>query len=167
MDYFRAKRYLDALPDWEVGRAAVGPLAHYLPRMRALLSRLGEPHSQIVQCRSARPLRCVVFVHDGPALTAQAATVPHRRETARAQTLADGHWPAGSRPGRQHSITPTTIQIAMAAIYASSSMTVRWIERMQPHLLSGRNAHLSNAELAANRLWPRSSASLSPEPLWR
>ena len=27
MDYFRAKRYLDALPDWEVGRAAVGPLA--------------------------------------------------------------------------------------------------------------------------------------------
>ena len=43
MDYFRAKRYLDALPDWEVGRAAVGPLAHYLPRMRALLARLGDP----------------------------------------------------------------------------------------------------------------------------
>ena len=43
MDYFRAKRYLDALPDWEVGRAAVGPLAHYLPRMRALRARLGDP----------------------------------------------------------------------------------------------------------------------------
>ena len=43
MDYFLAKRYLDALPDWEVGRSALGPIEHYLPRMRALLARLGEP----------------------------------------------------------------------------------------------------------------------------
>ena len=43
MDYFRAKRYLDALPDWEVGRPVFGPVEDYLPRMRALLARLGEP----------------------------------------------------------------------------------------------------------------------------
>ena len=46
MDYFRAKRYLDALPDWEVGRPALGPLADYLPRMRALLGRLGDPQTR-------------------------------------------------------------------------------------------------------------------------
>ena len=46
MDYFRAKRYLDALSDWEVGRPAPGPLADYLPRMRALLTRLGRPQTR-------------------------------------------------------------------------------------------------------------------------
>ena len=45
MDYFRAKRYLDALPDWEVGRPALGPIENYLPRMRALLTRLGDPQT--------------------------------------------------------------------------------------------------------------------------
>ncbi|MEW6752265.1 MAG: cyanophycin synthetase [Candidatus Latescibacterota bacterium] len=44
MDYFRGKRFLDTLPDWEAGRPAAGPLEHYLPRARALLRRLGDPH---------------------------------------------------------------------------------------------------------------------------
>ena len=43
MDYFRSKRYLDTLFDWEAGRPAPGPLEAYLPRMRALLGRLGDP----------------------------------------------------------------------------------------------------------------------------
>lgn len=43
MDYFRAKRFLDTLPDWETGRPPSGPLEDYLPRMRALLARLGDP----------------------------------------------------------------------------------------------------------------------------
>ena len=43
MDYFRSKRFLDMLPDWEVGRPVLGPLEAYLPRMRALLKRLGDP----------------------------------------------------------------------------------------------------------------------------
>ena len=43
MDYFRSKRFLDALPDWEAGRPAPGPPEHYLPRMRAVLARLGQP----------------------------------------------------------------------------------------------------------------------------
>ncbi len=43
MDYFHSKRFLDTLPDWESGRPALGPLDHYLPRMRALLARLGNP----------------------------------------------------------------------------------------------------------------------------
>ncbi len=46
MDYFRAKRYLDTLPDWEVGRPALGPIEAYLPRMRALLARLGDPQTR-------------------------------------------------------------------------------------------------------------------------
>ena len=46
MDYFRAKRYLDALPDWEVGRPQLGPVEEYLPRMRALLKCLGEPQTR-------------------------------------------------------------------------------------------------------------------------
>lgn len=46
MDYFRAKRYLDALPDWEVGRPVLGPVEDYLPRMRALLARLGDPQTR-------------------------------------------------------------------------------------------------------------------------
>ena len=45
MDYFRAKRYLDALPDWEIGRPALGPIEEYLPRMRTLLTRLGDPQT--------------------------------------------------------------------------------------------------------------------------
>lgn len=49
MDYFRALRYLDALPDWEVGRPVFGPVEDYLPRMRALLTRLHEPQ---LRCRS-------------------------------------------------------------------------------------------------------------------
>lgn len=43
MDYFRSKRFLDTLFDWEAGRPAPGPLEAYLPRMRALLVRLGDP----------------------------------------------------------------------------------------------------------------------------
>lgn len=43
MDYFRAKRFLDTLPDWETGTPPSGPLADYLPRMRALLARLDHP----------------------------------------------------------------------------------------------------------------------------
>lgn len=43
MDYFRAKRFLDTLPDWETGQQPSGPLEDYLPRMRALLARLGNP----------------------------------------------------------------------------------------------------------------------------
>ena len=46
MDYFRAKRYLDALPDWEVGRPALGPIEDYLPRMRALLTRFDDPQTR-------------------------------------------------------------------------------------------------------------------------
>lgn len=46
MDYFRAQRYLDALPDWEVGRPSFGPVEHYLPRMRALLARLQQPQQR-------------------------------------------------------------------------------------------------------------------------
>ncbi|MBT6147056.1 MAG: hypothetical protein HOH74_16595, partial [Gemmatimonadetes bacterium] len=43
MDYFRGKRFLDTLPDWERGRPATGPLEDYLPRVRRLLQRLGDP----------------------------------------------------------------------------------------------------------------------------
>ena len=43
MDYFRGKRFLDTLPDWERGRPHTGPVEHYLPRMAALLARLGNP----------------------------------------------------------------------------------------------------------------------------
>ena len=46
MDYFRSKRYLQTLEDWETGTATSAPLSHYLPRMRALLTRLDNP-----QCR--------------------------------------------------------------------------------------------------------------------
>ena len=46
MDYFHSKRFLDTLPDWENGRPALGPLDHYLPRMRALLTRLGNPQER-------------------------------------------------------------------------------------------------------------------------
>ena len=43
MDYFHSRRYLDTLPDWETGRPQLGPLNGYLPRMRQLLKRLGNP----------------------------------------------------------------------------------------------------------------------------
>ena len=43
MDYFHSRRYLDTLPDWETGRPQLGPLEGYLPRMRQLLKRLGDP----------------------------------------------------------------------------------------------------------------------------
>ncbi len=43
MDYFHSRRYLDTLPDWETGRPQLGPLNGYLPRMRQLLKRLGDP----------------------------------------------------------------------------------------------------------------------------
>ena len=43
MDYFRSKRFLDTLSDWEAGRPVKGDLEDYLPRMRALLKRLGDP----------------------------------------------------------------------------------------------------------------------------
>ncbi|MEE2658638.1 MAG: hypothetical protein VX733_09060 [Candidatus Latescibacterota bacterium] len=46
MDYFRAKRFLDTLPDWETGVPPSGPLDHYLPRTRALLHRLGDPQTR-------------------------------------------------------------------------------------------------------------------------
>ena len=49
MDYFRGKRFLDTLPDWERGRPHTGPAEHYLPRMGALLERLGHPEGA---CRS-------------------------------------------------------------------------------------------------------------------
>lgn len=46
MDYFRGKRFLDTLPDWERGRPPEGPLAQYLPRVRALLHRCGDPQTR-------------------------------------------------------------------------------------------------------------------------
>lgn len=45
MDYFHSKRFLDTLQDWERGGAPLGPLEDYLPRMRALLSRLNDPQA--------------------------------------------------------------------------------------------------------------------------
>ena len=39
MDYFRSKRFLDTLPDWERGRPPEGPLELYLPRVRAAALR--------------------------------------------------------------------------------------------------------------------------------
>lgn len=46
MDYFHAKRFLDALPDWEKGDLPPGSTADYLPRMRALLVCLDDPQKQ-------------------------------------------------------------------------------------------------------------------------
>ncbi len=43
MDYFRSKRFLDSLYDWETGRPAPGDVELNLPRMRALLARLDNP----------------------------------------------------------------------------------------------------------------------------
>lgn len=47
MDYFRGKRFLDTLPDWERGRPALGPVDDYLPRVRRLLRRLGDPQENV------------------------------------------------------------------------------------------------------------------------
>ena len=46
MDYFRSKRFLDTLTDWERGDAISGSLEDYLPRMRALLDRLEAPQTR-------------------------------------------------------------------------------------------------------------------------
>ena len=46
MDYYASKRFLNTLPDWETGTPQVGPLDDYLPRMRALLRRLGDPQER-------------------------------------------------------------------------------------------------------------------------
>ena len=46
MNYFRSNRFLDTLPDWETGNPPVGPMADYLPRMRALLGRLDHPEKR-------------------------------------------------------------------------------------------------------------------------
>ena len=43
MDYNGARRFLDTLPDWELGNPHTGPLEDYLPRTRALLTCLDEP----------------------------------------------------------------------------------------------------------------------------
>jgi len=48
MNYFRSKRFLDTLPDWERGDAFTGNLEDYLPRMRALLGRLDDPQQRYV-----------------------------------------------------------------------------------------------------------------------
>ncbi len=46
MDYFRSNRFLDSLSDWETGRPAPGPMDDYMPRMRALLRRVGNPQQR-------------------------------------------------------------------------------------------------------------------------
>ena len=46
MNYFRSKRFLDTLPDWERGDVFTGNLEDYLPRMRALLGRLDNPQQR-------------------------------------------------------------------------------------------------------------------------
>ena len=46
MDYFRSKRFLDTLTDWERGDPMPGWLDQYLPRMRALLDRLEAPQTR-------------------------------------------------------------------------------------------------------------------------
>jgi dihydrofolate synthase/folylpolyglutamate synthase len=46
LDYFRARRFLDTLPDWERGRPPEGPLEHYLPRVQAMLRRCGNPQER-------------------------------------------------------------------------------------------------------------------------
>ena len=46
MDYSRAKRYLNTLEDWERDGTTAGTPEDYLPRMRALLRRLGNPQKE-------------------------------------------------------------------------------------------------------------------------
>ena len=43
MDYNGARRFLDTLPDWELGNPQTGPLDDYLPRTQALLRCLDDP----------------------------------------------------------------------------------------------------------------------------
>ena len=43
MDYFRSKRFLETLEDWETGTVPTGSPSEYLPRMQALLRRLDDP----------------------------------------------------------------------------------------------------------------------------
>ena len=45
MDYVRARQFLDTLPDSESGRPHPGPVADNLPRVRALLRRIGNPQA--------------------------------------------------------------------------------------------------------------------------
>jgi dihydrofolate synthase/folylpolyglutamate synthase len=46
MEYSRARQYLDTLIDWESGERHPGPVGDNLPRMRALLERLGDPQER-------------------------------------------------------------------------------------------------------------------------
>lgn len=46
MSFERAAEYLDSLPDWETGPPPPGPPETYLPRMRELLARIGDPQDQ-------------------------------------------------------------------------------------------------------------------------
>lgn len=46
MDYFRSNRFLDTLCDWETGDRPDGDVEDYLPRMRGLLNRLGNPQGK-------------------------------------------------------------------------------------------------------------------------
>jgi dihydrofolate synthase/folylpolyglutamate synthase len=43
LEYGQSKRFLDGLADWEAGRPAGGPVEHNLPRVRRLLTELGNP----------------------------------------------------------------------------------------------------------------------------
>ena len=46
MNYFRSNRFLNTLPDWEMGEPIEGALENYLPRVRALLHRLDNPQAR-------------------------------------------------------------------------------------------------------------------------
>ena len=46
MDYFQSRRWLDTLPDWEIGPVELGPLENYLPRTRAMLEAVGNPQEK-------------------------------------------------------------------------------------------------------------------------
>ncbi|MDE2798551.1 MAG: hypothetical protein OXI94_07775, partial [Gemmatimonadota bacterium] len=46
MNYFRSNRFLNTLPDWEMGEPIEGALENYLPRVRALLHRMDNPQTR-------------------------------------------------------------------------------------------------------------------------
>ena len=46
MNYFRSNRFLNTLPDWEMGEPIEGALENYLPRVRALLHRMDNPQAR-------------------------------------------------------------------------------------------------------------------------
>ncbi len=46
MNYFRSNRFLNTLPDWEMGEPIDGALENYLPRVRALLHRMDNPQAR-------------------------------------------------------------------------------------------------------------------------